>query len=126
MIVYKYLHPDRIDVLAGGLIRFTQAAALNDPFESTPTWEPLFKSLIEHQKQFLAGSGEEFSWLDSMVARVRMNKNARRVIQDIIEDTRNNKGVLSLSLNRSDLLATGQKFDNLPPDSNIKALEVGH
>jgi hypothetical protein len=23
-------------------------------------------------------------------------------------------------------LATGQKFDNLPPDSNIEALEVGH
>jgi hypothetical protein len=23
-------------------------------------------------------------------------------------------------------LSTGQKFDNLPPDSNIEALEVGH
>ena len=23
-------------------------------------------------------------------------------------------------------LTTGQKFDNLPPDSNIEALEVGH
>jgi hypothetical protein len=23
-------------------------------------------------------------------------------------------------------LATGQKFDNFPPDSNIEALEVGH
>src|SRR5215813_5820816 len=26
----------------------------------------------------------------------------------------------------ADLLTTGQKFDNLPPDSNIEALEVGH
>jgi hypothetical protein len=33
MIVYKYLHPDRIDVLRNTLIRFTQPAALNDPFE---------------------------------------------------------------------------------------------
>jgi DUF2971 family protein len=33
MIVYKYLHPDRIDVLQNTLIRFTQPAALNDPFE---------------------------------------------------------------------------------------------
>jgi hypothetical protein len=24
------------------------------------------------------------------------------------------------------LLATGQKFNNLPPDSNIEALEIGH
>jgi hypothetical protein len=36
MLVYKYLHPDRIDVLKNGVIRFTQASALNDPFESRP------------------------------------------------------------------------------------------
>jgi Protein of unknown function (DUF2971) len=36
MIVYKYLHPERIDVLSNNLIRFTQPAALNDPFEVTP------------------------------------------------------------------------------------------
>src|SRR5260370_40744900 len=35
-IAYKYLHPDRLDVLKNGLIRFTEAPALNDPFESTP------------------------------------------------------------------------------------------
>lgn len=35
-LVYKYLHPDRVDVLENGLIRFTQSSALNDPFESTP------------------------------------------------------------------------------------------
>lgn len=34
MIVYKYLRPERIDVLKNSLIRFTQPAALNDPFES--------------------------------------------------------------------------------------------
>jgi hypothetical protein len=27
---------------------------------------------------------------------------------------------------RVKILTTGQKFDNLPPDSNIEALEVGH
>src|SRR5580704_8300042 len=34
MIVYKYLHPDRIDVLENGMIRFSQPRDLNDPFET--------------------------------------------------------------------------------------------
>ncbi len=36
MILYKYLSPDRIDVLESGMIRFTQPAAFSDPFESRP------------------------------------------------------------------------------------------
>lgn len=36
MIVYKYLPPCRLDVLEHSRIRFTQPAALNDPFETFP------------------------------------------------------------------------------------------
>jgi hypothetical protein len=36
MPLYKYLHPDRIDVLQNLRIRFTQPHYLNDPFESNP------------------------------------------------------------------------------------------
>jgi tetratricopeptide (TPR) repeat protein len=36
MILYKYLAPDRIDVLKNGMIRFTQLSALNDPFDCRP------------------------------------------------------------------------------------------
>ncbi len=36
MILYKYLPPDRIDVLQGSLIRYTQPGAFNDPFETKP------------------------------------------------------------------------------------------
>jgi len=32
-LLFKYLEPDRIDVLASGHIRFTQPADFNDPFE---------------------------------------------------------------------------------------------
>ena len=35
-IVYKYLQPERVDVLKFGRIRFTQLEALNDPFEGLP------------------------------------------------------------------------------------------
>lgn len=36
MILYKYLDPERIDVLQNGLVRFTQPGAFNDPFEVKP------------------------------------------------------------------------------------------
>ena len=36
MIFYKYLPPERIDILQNRLIRFTQPNALNDPFEAKP------------------------------------------------------------------------------------------
>lgn len=35
-MLYKYLAPDRIDILENYHIRFTQAAAFNDPFEIKP------------------------------------------------------------------------------------------
>lgn len=35
-VLYKYLSPERIDVLESLRIRFTQVSALNDPFESLP------------------------------------------------------------------------------------------
>ncbi|WP_394192600.1 DUF2971 domain-containing protein [Pseudoalteromonas atlantica] len=35
-MLFKYLEPDRIDVLASGHIRFTQPADFNDPFEFQP------------------------------------------------------------------------------------------
>lgn len=50
MIVYKYLHSERIDVLENSTIRFTQPAALNDPFEVMPRFN-LYK---EHLKEELA------------------------------------------------------------------------
>lgn len=47
MILYKYLHPDRIDVLEGGQIRFTQPSVLNDPFELRPNFEAARVALLE-------------------------------------------------------------------------------
>lgn len=36
MWLYKYLHPDRTDVIKNLTIRFSQVSALNDPFELCP------------------------------------------------------------------------------------------
>jgi len=35
-ILYKYLPPERLDVLSNGLIRYTQFGAFNDPFDGRP------------------------------------------------------------------------------------------
>ena len=36
MVFYKYVSPERIDILQNRLIRFTQPNAMNDPFEAKP------------------------------------------------------------------------------------------
>ena len=41
MSVFKYLSPDRIDVLKDGYIRFTQPSEFNDPFESFPYFKAI-------------------------------------------------------------------------------------
>jgi hypothetical protein len=41
MSLYKYLVPERIDVLCNAKIRFSQHMALNDPFEMKPYFEGL-------------------------------------------------------------------------------------
>ena len=52
MIVYKYLPPSRIDVLEDSRIRFTQPAALNDPFETFPCFLEYGPCLLDkvHQR----------------------------------------------------------------------------
>src|SRR5882762_64340 len=39
MILYKYLQPERLDVLSNKTIRFTQPGGFNDPFEFRPQIE---------------------------------------------------------------------------------------
>lgn len=41
MVLYKYLSPDRIDVLRNCKIRFSQPGALNDPFEVKPSFSKI-------------------------------------------------------------------------------------
>lgn len=40
-ILYKYLPPERLDVLSNGLIRYTQFGAFNDPFDGHPHFTAL-------------------------------------------------------------------------------------
>jgi hypothetical protein len=50
MLAYKYVVTDRVDVLENGYIRFTQVAALNDPFETYPCFQ-VFKESLENRSR---------------------------------------------------------------------------
>jgi DUF2971 family protein len=47
MLLYKYCHPDRVDVLLNGLIRFTQPSELNDVFEFWHLFEGVMPSWLQ-------------------------------------------------------------------------------
>lgn len=51
MRLYKYVSADRIDVLLNGVIRFTQAADFNDPFEIGPYVAAVFPP--GHEDEYL-------------------------------------------------------------------------
>lgn len=56
--LYKYLIPDRIDILKNNLIRFTQPSALNDPFELKPIFSDLLSE--NHLKTIFDYRFEDF------------------------------------------------------------------
>jgi hypothetical protein len=55
MTVYKYVVADRIDVLENGRIRFTQASALNDPFDVNPCLSDFIQGAIEYANEKFKG-----------------------------------------------------------------------
>lgn len=44
MILYKYVAPERVDVIENRLIRFSQPGALNDPYEASVIFERMIPS----------------------------------------------------------------------------------
>jgi hypothetical protein len=47
--LYKYLVPERFDVLRNAKVRFSQPMALNDPFEMKPYFEGMASDLFLRQ-----------------------------------------------------------------------------
>ena len=66
MLLYKYVTPDRIDILEKKLIRFTQPLCFNDPFEVFPAVESFLKpgrekELISLVSAIIKTNPDEFS-----------------------------------------------------------------
>jgi hypothetical protein len=71
MSLYKYVVPERIDILRHARIRVTQAAALNDPFELKPHFE-IFAEDEPMRQIFLADAelSEGFETAYSMASEI--------------------------------------------------------
>ena len=114
--LYKFVTPERVDVLATGLIRFTQPSALNDPFElrpvfegflteaqiveaTNPTWEML-EDALRQRYATLPSDAQALYSIDSIVQLVKGSPHliekslapfaaeARRVISDFTPHAR--------------------------------------
>jgi hypothetical protein len=105
MIVYKYVHPDRLDVLENSEIRFSQAAALNDPFETMPC----FSLVRKHLKQLMAQRYFKCTD-DSLPSYVQPLIDS--VIADIPKQFSEHFCILSLSKKRNNLLMWSHYADS--------------
>jgi hypothetical protein len=108
VIVYKYLHPKRIDVLKNNSIRFTQPAVLNDPFEMLP-------SLSKIRRDY-AGLAEELGREMDPVSAAVVSITAQWRITDTFGRMQDDKAIdlafLSLSKNRNNPLMWSHYCDS--------------
>ena len=84
MILYKYVVPDRIDVLKNGLIRFTQANALNDPYDVNPNFSEFILGSIEYAKETFKGELPTEAEIQEYAQRETMNFRERLYLDYLI------------------------------------------
>ena len=119
-MLYKYLPPDRLDVLKKLKIRFSQPSALNDPFESHPLIN--IGALCEDQLRNIEITSQELWKNTSKENKTKQNYNLLKtktkelkadmkekmspssVGQHFIKMFNNSMGVLSLSRTFNNLL----------------------
>jgi hypothetical protein len=97
MIAYKYVKPARIADLTTGLIRFTQADALNDPFDVNPNLSEFIRGSIEFAKRKLSHIQPPPS--DSVLEELG-RKNALEFLKGLYPDYL----MLSVSQNKNNIL----------------------
>src|ERR1041385_797367 len=102
MLVYKYVHPDRIDVLRNGLVRFTQAHSLNDPFETFPSFDRLRESLIKRQRALIESLPA--SIFDQSLVSFLVPSRIDRSLEEFQRDLSSQMLVLSLTKNGNNLV----------------------
>jgi hypothetical protein len=101
MILYKYVPPERVDVLQSGLIAFPPPWLFNDPFEGRPVFPSDAPEAIvlfeEHTPRRATLTKEEESTLQ---ARIDSTQHAHGLLRIMLEHAARNVGVLSLSEKR--------------------------
>lgn len=111
MIVYKYVHPDRISVLQEGLIRFTQSPALNDPFETTPNMRRLRESFREYALRRIQETKYR-SDLDYVIDRSRVSQVVDGHLQSFLTLNQNKYVMFCVSKTSNNLLMWAHYCDS--------------
>lgn len=112
-MLYKYLSPERIDVLQNLKIRFTQPCGLNDPFESallvrTDAFQEYEKALERDAANFAPTSEEDRRLLEE--AKAELLEHAKQAMaphavgRELADYLNRSQGVLSLSRTNDSLL----------------------
>ena len=107
MRLFKYLHPDRINVLQNTSIRFTQPQYLNDPFEQLP-----FISSITTPERF-----------DSIIETLRQKLSSHATLNQLDENDLY-EIIRPLPLNESERLKIIHIFKQLPDFFNAYGSEI--
>jgi hypothetical protein len=107
MILYKYLSPDRIDVLENLRIRFTQPLYLNDPYETNPVvtgsettqeqWEKIGR--IECERNGM--NYDDFKQLEDPKVREKLFPDSLQIMKALFNHI---TGILSLSETHDNVL----------------------
>lgn len=93
MPVYKYLTPERIDVVSSARIRFTQAGALNDPFELKPFFKTILNSntFRAEMRRHLDLEKELSDRYESMPAAVKGRFSRTAFVTEAMSELSNNR-----------------------------------
>lgn len=101
MMLYKYVPPERIDVLKGGLIAFPPPWLFNDPFEGRPVFPADAIEAIalseEYQPRRAELTAEEEEELQEQIDAIQLSHGLRRIM---LEQAAQSVGVLTLSEKR--------------------------
>lgn len=96
--LYKYVIPERIDILKNQLIRFTQPSALNDPFELQPVFgevfsenelEDMFKPNLNYFEEALNKQFSQFP-----------QKTRKKIIKRLVLQVKKNPQILQEEINK--------------------------
>lgn len=102
MLVYKYVSPEAgIKTIKNGHIRFSQADALNDPFEIYPNFDTYRKSLKEAIHEELKNNSIE---MDIIERESKIQKDVDIIIENRFNHIRKEGLVLSLTKKRNNLV----------------------
>ncbi len=96
-VLYKYVAPERLDILETRLIRFTQPTALNDPFELKPIFDSMlpdnnFESTFRPTDSMLEGA------LREQFLRLPLEMQARLSFEQVLEKLRHNPQMMEAAL----------------------------